>query len=194
MTSDSELFSALKYRVTVGPITGTRKCYNALGQLHCEEGPAVEYQTGGKVWYRNGMTHREDGPAIEWSSGTKEWCQNNQKHRVDGPAIEWNCGTKEWWQNDQRHREDGPAIERTDGTKEWYQNGERHNSGYKGQCAHRRFIFDELRERGTLSVQKIVHRHKTTKRFTHSKAICVFIHQHQHFLLFVKTIFVHSCQ
>ena len=33
---------------------------------------------------------------------------------------------------------------------------------------------------------------KTTKRFTHSKAICVFIHQHQHFLLFVKTIFVHS--
>lgn len=66
------MYNALKYRVVVEP-NGTRKCYNALGQLHCEEGPAVEYQTGGKVWYRNGMTHREDGPAVVYPNSQKCW-------------------------------------------------------------------------------------------------------------------------
>lgn len=36
----------------------------------------------------NGITHREDGPAIEWADGSKIWFKNGLRHRDDGPAIE----------------------------------------------------------------------------------------------------------
>ena len=49
------------------------------GNLHREDGPAIEYPTGHKQWYLNGKRHREDGPAIEWSNGAKEWFLNNEK-------------------------------------------------------------------------------------------------------------------
>ena len=77
MTTDAEVFEQLKYHVDVSPITGTRRYYNALGQLHRVDGPAV-------VWY--------DG-------GTKEWWQNGQRHRIDGPAIVHANGAQEWWIN-----------------------------------------------------------------------------------------------
>jgi len=41
-----------------------------------------------------GNLHREDGPAIEWADGSKEWWINEKLHREDGPAIEWADGTK----------------------------------------------------------------------------------------------------
>ena len=41
------------------------------GKYHREDGPAIEYSNGSKVWYRHGKWHREDGPAIEYSSGEK---------------------------------------------------------------------------------------------------------------------------
>ena len=72
MTTLAELYSALKYRVDVNPITGTRRYYNSAGELH-----------------------REDGPAIEWYNGACEWFQNNQLHRTDGPAIEYTNGHTE---------------------------------------------------------------------------------------------------
>ena len=76
-------------------------------------------------WYNeNGQLHREDGPAIEWADGDKEWCINGQYHREDGPAREWADGDKSWWIQGQLHREDGPAIEHNDGSKAWYINGE----------------------------------------------------------------------
>ena len=43
------------------------------GELHREDGPAVEYEGGAKAWYVNGKLHREDGPAWEASDGTKYW-------------------------------------------------------------------------------------------------------------------------
>ena len=46
-----------------------------------------------------GQLHREDGPAVEWSDGAKFWCLNGQRHREDGPAIEWAGGCKEWHLN-----------------------------------------------------------------------------------------------
>ena len=33
----------------------------------------AEYPNGTKRWYKEGNLHREDGPAIEYSFGTKEW-------------------------------------------------------------------------------------------------------------------------
>ena len=75
-------------------------------------------------WYLNGQLHREDGPAIEHTNGGKQWYIKGQPHRIDGPAIEYtNGGTKFWYLNGVFHREDGPAIEYPDGAKSWYING-----------------------------------------------------------------------
>ena len=78
---------------------------------------------GIKRWYLNGNLHREDGPAIEWAGG-KRWYLNDRLHREDGPAIEWVSGTKSWWINGKRHREDGPAVECANGYKSWFLNDE----------------------------------------------------------------------
>jgi len=45
---------------------GTKKWRNSNGKLHREDGPAVEYTDGSRLWYINGQLHRIDGPAIEW--------------------------------------------------------------------------------------------------------------------------------
>ena len=54
------------------------------------------YYDGTKAWYLNGELHREDGPAIEGASGYKAWYLNGERHREEGPAIEWASGSK-WW-------------------------------------------------------------------------------------------------
>ena len=112
------------YKVTVDS-NGTIRWRNENGQLHREDGPAVEYTDGTKVWYLNDQLHREDGPAVEYADGTKSWYLNGQRHREGGPAIEWADGDKSWWLNDQLHREDGPAVEGANGHKEWWINDQR---------------------------------------------------------------------
>jgi hypothetical protein len=52
---------------------GTTRWYNEKGQIHREDGPAVECLNGTKHWFRNGKRHREDGPATEWSDGIGFW-------------------------------------------------------------------------------------------------------------------------
>jgi hypothetical protein len=79
---------------------GTKRWYNEQGELHREDGPAIEYANGIKKWYLNGLLHREDGPAIEYVTGNKEWYLNGERHREDGPAREWANGNKEWYLND----------------------------------------------------------------------------------------------
>jgi hypothetical protein len=59
---------------------------NDKGELHRENGPAVEWINGYKAWYQNGERHREDGPAIEWVDGSRAWYRNGERH-------------KEWWAN-----------------------------------------------------------------------------------------------
>jgi hypothetical protein len=83
------------------------------------------YDSGERRWHNNlnGELHREDGPAIEHPDGYKEWHMDGKLHREDGPAIEDPDGGKEWFINDKRHREDGPAVEHPAGDKEWYING-----------------------------------------------------------------------
>ena len=58
------------YEVTVDNGTTT---WRVNGNLHREDGPAVEYANGDKSWYLNGKLHREDGPAVEYANGYKEW-------------------------------------------------------------------------------------------------------------------------
>lgn len=93
--------------------------------LHREDGPAISYRDGDKLWYINGQPHREDGPAIEHASGAKNWYKHGKRHREDGPAYEGADGTKFWIINGLYHREDGPAIEWNDGSVNWYLNGEK---------------------------------------------------------------------
>ena len=78
MTTLAELYSALKYRVVVDPHSGARKYYNALGRLHCEEGPAFVRADGTEEWWQNGQRHRIDGPAIECMNGYKRWHINGE--------------------------------------------------------------------------------------------------------------------
>ena len=76
--SEQEVFDALKYRIEVNK-WGARCYYNTNGQLHRENGPAIEYVDGSKSWYQNGLLHRIDGPAIEFVNGTKEWYINGER-------------------------------------------------------------------------------------------------------------------
>jgi hypothetical protein len=112
---------SITYTVTV--YNDRTEWKNEKGQLHREDGPAIEYTNGNKSWYLNGQLHREDGPAIECTNGDKVWYLNGKLHREGGPAIEWNNGYKEWWLNGKRHRADGPAVTYADGTKAWWLNG-----------------------------------------------------------------------
>ena len=109
---------------------------NRYKELHREDGPAVIYPNGNKLWYLNGKLHRENGPAIEHVNGNKRWYLNGKKHREDGPAVELVHGYRlklidgkdvrgyrAWYQNDVLHREDGPAIVYADGREYFYLHG-----------------------------------------------------------------------
>ena len=71
--------------------------------------------------------HREDGPAVEYDDGSKLYYKNDKLHREGGPACEWINGNKFWYKNDKLHREDGPAIEEVSGFNAWYINGKNMN-------------------------------------------------------------------
>lgn len=51
--------------------------FNEQGERHREDGPAVEYNDGGKEWWVNGKLHREDGPAVEHKSGYDKYYFND---------------------------------------------------------------------------------------------------------------------
>jgi len=67
---------------------------------------------GTRVWRLDGQLHREDGPALEWPDGRRWWYLNGQRHRADGPAVEWPDGRQEWWLNGQRQPEPPPVVVR----------------------------------------------------------------------------------
>ena len=52
---------------------------NSKGQYHREDGPAIEYALGDKVWFINGQRHRTDGPAVEYADGDKYWYLNDKQ-------------------------------------------------------------------------------------------------------------------
>lgn len=96
--SEQDVFDTLKYRIEVDR-DGTRRYYDAAGQYHRDDGPAIEWANGHKEWWQNDKLHRVDGPAVELVDGSKVWYQHGQRHRVDGPAVEYASGSKEWWLN-----------------------------------------------------------------------------------------------
>lgn len=40
--------------------------------------------------------HREDGPALSWSNGTKVWMHYGKHHRMDGPSVITHKGEQRW--------------------------------------------------------------------------------------------------
>ena len=96
MTTEEEVYNALKYRVEVDE-HGNRRYYNALGQLHRLDGPAIERSDGTKEWCQNGLRHRDAGPAVEHMDGSRMWLLYGRLHRTNGPAVEWPDGSVEWW-------------------------------------------------------------------------------------------------
>ena len=68
--------------------------------------------------------HNDDGPALIYNDGTKVWMVHGLIHRDGGPAVIWVDGSEAWYQYDMRHREDGPAyIDVDDQTADWCLNG-----------------------------------------------------------------------
>jgi hypothetical protein len=58
---------------------GVIRWYNAVGHLHCDDGPAyISPPTGAKGWYRDGKRHRIDGPAMEWPDAKEWWVDGRQ--------------------------------------------------------------------------------------------------------------------
>lgn len=66
-----------EYRVKV--YKDRTEWYNLEGQLHREDGPAIEWGNGDKEWYLNGKLHREDGHAVEYVDGAKFWYLNGRQ-------------------------------------------------------------------------------------------------------------------
>ena len=67
-----------------------------------------------KRYYNNGKRHREDGPAVEYSDGTKIWYINDKLHRDDGPAVVYGnemSFSKEWWLDNVRYSEEEYKVE-----------------------------------------------------------------------------------
>lgn len=71
--------------------------FNLEGELHREDGPAIEYKDGSKYYYIKGKRHREDGPAIVYENGDKVYYMNDKLHREDGPAMEYADGDKVYY-------------------------------------------------------------------------------------------------
>jgi hypothetical protein len=81
-------------------------------------------ENGSKFWMINGQLHREDGPAIEFVSGSKMWYSKGRLHRIDAPAIIYANGHKEWYNRGRQHRLNGPAVEAINGEKQWWVSGQ----------------------------------------------------------------------
>jgi hypothetical protein len=113
---------------------------DADGRLHRDDGPALEYVDGTKIWYQHGMKHRDDGPAFISADGDNEWHQHGMLHRVDGPAVIDADGLKEWWQHGKLHRDDGPAVIYAHGNNYWFLRG-------------KKLSFDEWLDEGDMSTE-----------------------------------------
>jgi len=78
---------------------GTIRHYNASGQLHNPNGPALVCASGYEWYYINGKRHNPNGPAIVWPDGSKEYRINDNLHNANGPAVIHSDGREEYWVN-----------------------------------------------------------------------------------------------
>jgi hypothetical protein len=56
---------------------------NSKGELHREDGPAIEFGDGGEDWFKHGKRHRLDGPAITNRDGTYYWFIENVGYKKE---------------------------------------------------------------------------------------------------------------
>lgn len=82
---------------------GTTIYRNAAGQLHREDGPALEYVDGRKYWFQHGYLHREDGPADMTSEAVWGWYVKGKPHRSGGPAISKKDGSQHFYLHGKRY-------------------------------------------------------------------------------------------
>ena len=101
---------------------GTIRYFNADGELHNPNGPAVVWADGRKAYFINGELHNPDGPAVVRANGHKEYWVKGNRHNPNGPAVVWADGYKAYCINGERHNPDGPAVVYPDGSKEYYIN------------------------------------------------------------------------
>ena len=73
MPGDEEAWEMNQTPTKIIDKDGTVRYKDSAGELHREDGPAIEHPNGSKSWWLHGKFHREDGPAIEYASGTKYW-------------------------------------------------------------------------------------------------------------------------
>lgn len=66
----------------------------ALVAEHAERGRDIPLKTsmsafsgGTRIWKAKGNLHREDGPAVEYASGSKEWWLDGKMVRVEHPRA-----------------------------------------------------------------------------------------------------------
>jgi len=58
-------------------------------------------ELGNTLFLRScGILHRENGPAVEFKDGTKLYFINNKYHRENGPALEYSSGYGHYYLND----------------------------------------------------------------------------------------------
>ena len=68
------------------------------------ESKIIVLPNGIKIWSNEeGQLHRDDGPAMIWPDGTKLWYQNDKRHRTDDPAVILSDGSEEWFLNDKQY-------------------------------------------------------------------------------------------
>ncbi len=53
---------------------------NKDGEFHRDDGPAIEYENGDKIWYRYDKRHRDDGPAVEYINGYESWWLDGKEY------------------------------------------------------------------------------------------------------------------
>jgi len=70
-----------------------------------KENEKVIINSSSITWCKNGNVHREDGPAIEHVNGTTIWYKNGKIHRDNGPAVEHTSGYKIWYKNGKYNKE-----------------------------------------------------------------------------------------
>jgi hypothetical protein len=68
-----------------------------------DDGVTLEVHGSTLFFLKDGELHREDGPAVQnTTSGYQAWCVNGLRYREDGPAVERADGTQEWWFHGER--------------------------------------------------------------------------------------------
>lgn len=84
-----------------------------------------------EIWYKGWKVHRDDGPAIIYKNGTKMYYLEGKTSRKNGPALivphevarRGNGVIEGWYQDGVQHRIGGPAIIRLDGTEIYFEYG-----------------------------------------------------------------------